>query len=85
MLSEEAQIFIEFCKRSSIIRVNKITAGVSIHLGNLNPQTPNDDWILFPRMLCSPDCFKELCEAGLLIHIRERWLTHKEEAYIVKV
>ena len=81
MLSDEAKVAIEFCRRSPVVKINKITAGVSIWLGNPAPKDPSDDWFLYPRLLCSLDCFKELQQSGLLIEFKERWLSHRELAY----
>lgn len=87
-LSPEATYIIAFCRQSSVVMVHKITAGISISLGNLDPKREdnlyNDTWILYPRVLCSRECFEELRSAGLLIHIVERWHTHREEVYVVK-
>jgi hypothetical protein len=87
-LSEEAKQVLTFCRQSSTIMVHKITAGVSIFLGNLEKGKEkglyNKEWLMYPRMLCSKECFEEICQAGHLIHIMERWQTHKEEAYVVK-
>lgn len=80
-LSEEAEIVMDFCRKSPAIKIQKITAGIDIFLGSTVEGDP--DWILFPRMLCSPECFKEICQEGLLIHAVERLVTHHEYVYIV--
>ena len=76
-LSPEATLAYWFCKISPAIKVNHITAGVSIWLGNMKPGS-KENWVLYPRMLCSRECFKEMCDAGLLIHVMERWETDRK-------
>jgi hypothetical protein len=81
-LSEEAETVVDFFHKSHTIMVHRITAGVVIFLGNLAPKTSKikvPDWVLFPRMLCSHECFKELVTSRLLIRARE----YGEEAYTV--
>lgn len=87
-LSEEAKQVLAFCRQSSAILVHKLTAGVSIMLGNMDPSREeglfHKEWIMFPRMLSSPECFKELCREGYLVLVVERWKTHREEVYVVR-
>lgn len=81
-LSYEAKIVIEFCRKAPAIRVLVLTAGIAIFLGGSVRYKPKW-WGITPHMVCSPESFKELQLAGLLIRIPERYITHTEQVYTV--